>query len=426
MTLDSNDVLIIGLNYTPEKTGNAPYTSGLANGLAAHGRSPRVITGFPHYPEWKIHEGFDGTAATEEQVGHVRVRRVPHFIPNHPFGLARVWLELSFGLRAATCRWKKPAVVVLVSPALLSSGIMLLRGRLTHRSVPKVVWVQDIYSLGMTETGTSRSVGGRLMALVEATILRRADGIVVIHDRFKQYLVTELGVDSRKVRVIRNWTHLRPLSFPDRAASRRSFGWKDEDIVVLHAGNMGLKQGLENVVEAAKVAQRRNSRVRFVLLGNGNQRRKLEALAVGVDHIDFLDSLTQHRFQEALAVADVLLVNELPGVKEMSVPSKLTSYFSSGVPVLAATDVGSVTAEEIETVQAGLRVDAGAPADLVRGAEMLADKDLGRQYAANARHFMDTMLSEEHAVAQYDDYLTHLTAGPQPDTGQDNTGEHNA
>ena len=48
-------------------------------------------------------------------------------------------------------------------------------------------------------------------------------------------------------------------------------------MVVLHVYNMGYKQGLENVIAAAELARRTNSRARFVLLGDGNQRASLQA-----------------------------------------------------------------------------------------------------------------------------------------------------
>ncbi|MDN4612579.1 glycosyltransferase family 4 protein [Arthrobacter burdickii] len=407
--------MIAGLHYSPEPTGNAPYTSGLASGLVQRGVKTKVITGFPHYPEWRRREGYDGWEMSE-QIDGVPVRRLNHFVPSNPRGLARLWMEVSFGLRLATARWGRPQTVVLVSPALFSTGLALLRARLTRQKAPVVVWVQDIYSLGMTETGESGAAGARAMRWVESAVLRSADGVVVIHDRFRTYLETHLNVDAARVKVVRNWTHLKPFVLQDRAASRVSLGWNSDDIIVLHAGNMGAKQGLDNVVEAARVVERRGSRVRFVLVGDGNQRPRLEQMAKGSVAISFIDSLPGERFQEALAAADVLLVNELPGVKEMSVPSKLTSYFSAGIPVLAATDAGSVTAAELANAQAGLRVDPGTPEALVAGAEALAaDPELSSRLARNGRLFMETTLSENHAVAQYHQYLTHLVAGPHPE-----------
>jgi colanic acid biosynthesis glycosyl transferase WcaI len=414
VTSYSVHVTIAGLHYSPEKTGNAPYTTGLAEGLVNQGGHATVLTGVPHYPEWKRREGY-GAWQSVETLDKVPVTRLNHFVPSNPRGPARLWMEVSFGMRVATTQWRSPDAVVLVSPALFSTGIALLRARLLRQKAPIVVWVQDLYSLGVAETGTSGSAGAKLMTWLESRILRSADGVVVIHDRFRSYVTSQLGVEPKCVEVIRNWTHLKPFHLEDRSASRTSFGWKPQDIVVVHAGNMGAKQGLDNVVEAARLAEARNSRVRFVLVGDGNQRRRLQELAQGIRNIDFVDSLPGTRFQEALAAADVLLVNELPGVKEMSVPSKLTSYFSSGVPVLAATDAGSVTAEEIATAEAGLRVDSGNPAALVGGAEALAeDSNLGRRYAENGRHFMETTLSEKEAVAHYARYLTHLAAGTRP------------
>ena len=61
------------------------------------------------------------------------------------------------------------------------------------------------------------------------------------------------------------------------------------------------------------------------------------------------------------------LVNERVGLNEMAVPSKLTSYFSSGTAVIAATEATSTTAEEIEAAGAGVRVEPGDPAALVAG-----------------------------------------------------------
>lgn len=419
-------LLLIGLHYSPERSGNAPYTSGLANRLVGRGRALRVFTGFPHYPEWKRAEGYSGWKLSQHIEG-VHVFRLNHVVPARPTGLARLSMEVTFGLRVAAARWGSPDAVVLVSPALFSTGIALLRARLLHQKAPIVIWVQDLYSLGMTETGMSGTTGARVMKWIESRILRSADGVVVVHDRFRKYVTEQLGVDPDRVKVIRNWTHLKPFHLEDRAASRASFGWMPEDVVVLHAGNMGAKQGLDNVVEAARTADRAGSAVRFVLLGDGNQRQRLEELAQGIKRVDFVDALPGTRFQEALAAADVLLVNELPGVKEMSVPSKLTSYFSSGVPVLAATDEGSVTAEEIATAEAGLRVNAGEPAALLAGAEKLAaDTEEGHRLAENGRCFMETTLSEEHAVATYDHYLTHLAAGSHPDFRQKNPGEHHA
>src|SRR5215218_7911528 len=109
----SGRVLIVGLNYVPEPTGIAPYTTGLAEGLVRDGVPVRVLAGFPHYPQWRVHDGYSGRTM-RETIGGVPVTRLRHYVPPAPRLLDRLVLELGFGLRAATARWGSPDGVLLV------------------------------------------------------------------------------------------------------------------------------------------------------------------------------------------------------------------------------------------------------------------------------------------------------------------------
>lgn len=403
-------ITILGLNYSPEPSGNAPYTTSLAEGLKAAGHTVHVVTGYPHYPEWDVKSGYSGWIKTED-INGVPVKRLRHHVPRNPTALGRMHMELSFGLRLIFARWNKPDVVLVVSPALFSCALAILRVRMRPNRPAVGIWIQDLYSRGVVETGTGGGGLARLATAVESRIVCSADGVAAIHERFKSHMVESLGVPAGRVEVIRNWTHLPASPTSGIPEMRSRLGWNSEDIVVLHAGNMGQKQGLENVIEAARIADSRGSTVRFVLMGDGNQRKRLEAMAAGIARICFVNSLPDLDFQRALAAADVLLVNELPGVKDMSVPSKLTSYFNAGVPVIAATDEGSVTAFEIESSGGGVRVDAADPLALVDTAEALArEPSFTAQLAENGLRYRHETLSETAAVAHYDDFITSLAS----------------
>lgn len=403
-------ITILGLNYSPEPSGNAPYTTSLAEGLVAAGHTVHVVTGYPHYPEWDLKSGYSGWNQSEH-INGVPVKRLRHHVPRNPTALGRMHMELSFGLRLFFARWNKPDVVLVVSPALFSCALAILRVRLRPNRPAVGIWIQDLYSRGVVETGTGGGRLARFATAVESRILCSVDGVAAIHERFKRHMVNALGVPAGRVEVIRNWTHLPASPTSGIQEIRATLGWDSTDIVVLHAGNMGKKQGLENVIEAARIADARGSAVRFVLMGDGNQRKHLESLAGGIQSISFVDSLPDLDFQRALAAADVLLVNELPGVKDMAVPSKLTSYFNAGVPVIAATDEGSVTAFEIENSGGGVRVDAADPLSLVETAEALnREPSVRAKLAANALRFRHETLSEAAAVAHYDDFITSLAS----------------
>jgi glycosyltransferase involved in cell wall biosynthesis len=245
--------------------------------------------------------------------------------------------------------------------------------------------------------------------MVESAALRLADSVAVIHNGFASDLVDNLGVDVWRIREIRNWTHVEPPDPSASAAFRAAHRWRDGEVVVLHAGNMGYKQGLENVVAAAELAGRSGSRARFVLLGDGNQRPSLEAGGAGIEALDFLQPVGEEEFSAALGAADVLLVNERPGVAHMAVPSKLTSYFRSGKPILAATDAASFTARELAASGAGVCVPAGRPDLLLSEALRLgADRALGVRLGEAGRRYCDELLSRSASLNLYAEWISEL------------------
>lgn len=368
-----------------------------------------MICSQPYYPEWEVRPGYRSWAQTEYSSG-LRVDRKLHYVPRDPTSIRRLVSELTFGLRVVGSRWGGPDAAILVSPSLFACFVVVPVARL--RGVPTIVWVQDLYARGVIETGQAGGLTARLVRKVESVVLRAADRVVVIHESFKEFASTELGVPVGKIEVIRNWSHLPALRAPsDRKSVRRSMGWNEDDIVVVHAGNMGIKQGLENVIAAARLADARQSAVRFVLIGGGNQLERLRDLARDVRRVQFVDSLADEAFQPVLAAADVLLVNEKPGVTGMSVPSKLTSYFSTGVPVIAATEPGSVTEAEIQASGGGVVVPAGNPSALVEAAEGLAsDHYQSAALGSAGRRFREQHLTQTAGLERFTQLLASVLA----------------
>ncbi|MDJ0350805.1 glycosyltransferase family 4 protein [Cryobacterium sp. PH29-G1] len=401
-------ISILSLHFPPESTGNAPYVGSLTEGLRDQNFNVRVLTGQPHYPDGVFRAGYRRWRRTDE-IGGAKVTRLRHFLPRMPTSSMRLLSEVSFGIRLLFARWGAADVVVLVSPALFSTAIAMLRAKCSLRKPAVVVWVQDLYSLGVMETGAGGIAVQFAMKWVESKTLKSATKVVVIHSRFATYLVDVLGVDPTRVEVIRNWTHLAAAPEPNIKTARAGHGWSHDETVVLHAGNMGGKQGLENVVDAARLAEEQKLPIRFVLLGNGNQRKALEEYAQGIERLQFLDSLGDDLFQAALASADILLVNEKPGVSEMSVPSKLTSYFGAGRPVLAATDPHGVTAAEINLALGGLVIQSGEPQLLIDACMELRDHpQQASLYAENGLRYRRDVLGQAAAIDQFSSLFLEL------------------
>src|SRR3954453_1049984 len=169
-------VNLVCLNYPPEPTGVAVYTGALADDLAKRGVDVRVTTGVPHYPQWRGSSGY-GKGRPRVRDG-LTVTRRRHPVPVKPQVINRLAMELTFGLKAAITRCNASDIVVLVNPALFSSIVVALKAALCRR--PVVVWVQDIYSLAISETGRGGSLASRLVTWAERGLLNRAQAVVVI------------------------------------------------------------------------------------------------------------------------------------------------------------------------------------------------------------------------------------------------------
>ncbi|MCV7374143.1 glycosyltransferase [Mycolicibacterium arabiense] len=403
-------VSILSLHYPPDATGIAPYAGALAAGLEARHHRVSAYVAHPFYPEWRIRKGY-GQWSRTENVDGVAVHRVRHYVPRPPRGIRRLVSELSFGARLLFCRFGSDSVVVAVSPALFATAMVALRIRLMRSRPRLVVWVQDIYTLGLAETKEGGGLTALVTKFVERFALSAADSVVAIHARFAEYLVAALGVDAERISIIQNWTHLAPAPEMSRRDARAALGWPTDVRLIVHTGNMGAKQGLENVVEAARLADRDGAPVKFVLVGDGGERARLEELAAGIERIQFVDPLDEVDYRRALAAADCLLVNELPGVATMAVPSKLTSYFAASRPVLAATDPTGITAGEVERAGAGVAVPAGEPRVLLDTAlDLVEDVDAAVVYGSAGRRYCQDALGAEAALDAFDRVIRDVAA----------------
>ena len=401
-------VLVMGLNYAPERTGIAPYTAGMARGLAIE-FDVEVLTAHPHYPDWELADGYGGWRR-REVIDGVPVHRVLHYVPGNPTGLSRVLSEATYAARSLAPGVARPDAIVAVTPALAPVASALALGR--RWRIPVGVVVQDLYSKALAEIGL---LGGRLDApaqRLEGSLLRAASGVVSIHESMATAIRRDFDVPDERITVIPNWTHVSPPE-GDRDVRRNELGWDDGIFTVVHAGNMGAKQGLEHLIPAARAAQEADLPVRFVLIGSGGARSFLQHSASGIRTMEFMDPLPGEDFMNTLSAADALLLHEKPGVKEMCVPSKLTSYFAAARPVLAATDPDSAAAHEVRTSRAGLVVQPGQPDALLAGIEELRSAD-GEAMGMYGLEYARSMLDEDSALAGYRAWLKALLVQSRP------------
>jgi glycosyltransferase involved in cell wall biosynthesis len=393
-------VLLVTTNFWPEPTGISVYTTDLAENLKANNKKVSVLTSLPHYPWWKVPVEFSYLGEGVTSHNYVEVIRAKHLVPPKMNALLRMRFETSlwWNLRRVSkgLMGKEFDVVIACMPTV-AAGIV---GKRTAKrlDVPFGLIVQDLSGAGANQSGLR---GGALISkiahAVEGRALHAADSLVVVSPAMKD-VVIGLGVESKRINQILNYS-ARTIAIQDKTSARRKLGWATDDFVVIHTGNMGAKQDLENVVRAAD-ALIGEDKIKIYLVGHGNQENNLKALSNGKGNIDVLPAVSDEDYSALLSAADLLLVNERSTQMEMSLPSKLTSYLYSERPVLAAVPRGGATWKFLDGVAE--LVEAADPKALAKKIKELSHNQIRLdQLAKIGSEFAKKHLDPEVGRAKY-------------------------
>lgn len=403
-------VLLTSLYYAPDSTGIAPYASQVAEHLAATGYDVTAVTGMPHYPAWRLVPAYRRRLAVREWRGGVDVRRRWHTVPRTHSALSRAGYEGSFFASGLSMlRLPPPHAILAITPGLAGGALARIAAR--RFGVPYGLIVQDLTAEAASQSGIQ---GGRAVAsgvrAIEGWAARGAAAVGIVAEGFRRPLEA-MGVDAGRIRRVRNWTQTTPAT-RDPNEVRSELGWASGRVVCLHAGNMGAKQGLEHVIDAARLAAIEAPALLFVLMGDGGQRPALEARAAGLPNVRFLALQPAQAVGDVLAAADVLLVNQRGSVRDMALPSKLTAYFAAGRPVVAAVAAGSETATETEWSGGGIVCAPDDPRALLAAIQRVAmDPGLAAHLAESGRAYARDVLSREAALRGYEQLLAAVLAG---------------
>ena len=144
----------------------------------------------------------------------------------------------------------------------------------------------------------------------------------------------------------------------------------DRPMVALYAGNIANKQGLEIIVEAARLLEHRKDLL-FAVCGDGPSRSRLVESAAGLSNIRFFDLQPAERLSDLLGMATIHLLPQIADAADLVLPSKLVNMLASGRPVVATASLGTGLAQEV--AGCGIVVPPGDSAAFATAIERLAD-----------------------------------------------------
>jgi glycosyltransferase involved in cell wall biosynthesis len=367
-----------------------PRVHELADGLAKRGHQVTLVTGFPTYPKSHFYEGYRPSFYRRDSYGEADILRLPLFPHGGKSAAKRILNYSSFMFSVAGIgSWLSKPVdcmyVFLPPPTTgLAACFLSLAKRAPFLCDVQDIWPEAVLASGMLGEGNAV----KAISSVQNFIYGRANRIAVPSPGYRKNLMGK-GVDRDKIEVVPNWADVdvyKPVAYDEVLAEKYGLNGKFN---VLFAGNFGVVQALDTVIEAADQL-RGVPDIQFVFAGSGVEEARLRTLSEekGLGNVRFLGRFSHEEMAPLYAIADALLVHlKKDPLFEITIPSKTLAYLACAKPLIMAVEGDA--AELVESVGAGMTCASEDPTLLAAAVQSLhgmsatqrqAMGDSGRNY----------------------------------------------
>ncbi len=370
-------ITVWGINYHPELVGIGVYNTDLCNFMNESGYDVTMVTAFAYYPNWRqlpcdrltpyrLDINADGCDSS------VKVQRCWLYVPKNPTAAKRILHEVSFALTSffKVLTLPRSDLYFVVMPPLLLGVLAWIVSFV--KNAPVFLHVQDLQpdaaiSLGMLKEGPFI----RCLLALEKFAYDKAAAVSSISKEMCK-TIEEKGVSSDKIRLLPNWVKSYPsFSLPQLGSWKMKHQIDLNTAIVSYAGSLGTKQGLELIIEVAKLLENKSSLV-FVIAGNGGAESALKRLksAYRLNNVIFEDVLSEEEHTSLILDSDVCLIPQRKGSSLPFLPSKLLKILALGRPVITNAEQGSALHNAVMQGKFG---EATSPGEVQAMAKAIVD-----------------------------------------------------
>lgn len=348
-------ILVYGINYSPELIGIGKYTGEMVEWLAASDHECRVITSPPYYPIWKIFHRYSGWKYRKEVMNCITVYRCPLWVPRKLTTIKRIIHLLSFTVSSCPVLFSqiffwRPDLVICIAPSFFTAPQSVFFSKLA--GVKTWLHFQDFEICAMFGSGMASKLEkiNELAHTIQKITTRRFDRVSSISHAMCAS-ANKRNINERRVIFFPNWVDTS-LIFPnvDDIYFRKKWKISLTTRVILYSGNIGEKQGVENILNVAFLLRQHHD-ILFIIVGDGACKKDLEQHAEKkeLSNLRFYPIQPMRYLPSLLRMADIHIVIQKSGVSDKLFPSKLTSILSAGGHAIVTahknTELGKIIME---------------------------------------------------------------------------------
>ena len=398
-------IALIADTFPPQRTSGAVQIRDLAREFTRQGHSVCMMLPASDQREtWKLEE-FDGAqvlrlkAPRTKDIGYVR-RTLAELAM--PFAMLQ-------NLRKSLLAKEQWNGVVWYSPSIFHGPLV---SALKKSSACKsYLIIRDIFPEWAVDIGLmGRGLPYRFFDAVARYQYSVADVIGVQTLGNRRYFDRWKGRPGRKLEVLQNWLDRPTLSRCSIRVSETALVGRK---VFVYAGNMGIAQGMDILLDLADRLRSRLN-VGFLFVGRGRDSARLKAAAQSrqLDNVVFFDEIDPDEIPDLYAQCDAGIVALDLRHKSHNIPGKFLTYMQSGLPVLANINAGNDLAQMIRDEGVGQVCESNQVDELLLLTEKLLDQiETDSGLSARCTAFFEREFSVENTVKQIVAALSATEAG---------------
>jgi colanic acid biosynthesis glycosyl transferase WcaI len=409
-------VLILSLDFPPDNVSTGHLMGDLAADMVERGHKVTVITTKPHARR-------DAVAEANQPL-----RRVwGPFLSKSEYGGAPVYHTLmtsrSSNIVSRLIPWLMFHVIALIAGLLIPRRVDVILTPSPLLSLGVVAWliglrhrarfVYNVQDLHPDSAISMRRINNRVIRWVlyrmESFVYRTAGAITAITPGIKQRIESK-GISPEKVVYIPNWVDTDREAPVDKANVFSVEHGLDSHFVVSYAGTVGMAQGFDEFLEAARILKAK-PHIQFLIVGEGSHRETIARTIQQqeLSNILLLPNQPQYMMPMIYGASDLSFVTLLPELGDTALPSKVYRIMSTATPVLAITELGSGLSDLILEARSGAVVEPGSAAELSRVIEKFAtDSEMTKQAGQAGRQFAQANCSRPDLIKRYIDLFDSL------------------
>jgi glycosyltransferase involved in cell wall biosynthesis len=223
----------------------------------------------------------------------------------------------------------------------------------------------------------------------------------------EKIIKNKINLSSDRVKLIPNWADCDVIHPSQRSNNSLIKELKLHNKFILQfAGNLGRLQGLEIIIEAAKLIK--DESIHFLFIGDGAMKNIIEnnIRLHKLKNISLIGNQPRQSQATFLNACDVALISLSPGMLGMGVPSKTYNIMAAGKPIIAVVDTQSEIGLVVEEEGIGWVVPPGDIDQLLRIIlKAKANPDCLKKMGDNARYIAETKYSFPYIAKAYNELI---------------------